>query len=219
MRVLVFVLVLANLVLLAYGQRWFGGGVPDPTRAAQQVNPERIRVVSRGAPPVAAGAPAAQLQPSAESCRRWAGLDAEGAKQLGDLAAAPRFAALKVDATRRETSGSWWVYIPPAPSRGDAERKAGQLQRLGVEEFFVVQTTGPTRNAISLGIFSTEQAARDRLVALQAKGVRSAVVGARNAGGERHVLEVRGSEADLDALAAAAAALPVKPADCGEGGR
>lgn len=217
MRLLVFVLVLLNLVLLAYTQTWLSGGSPESVRLGQQIDPERIRVVSRGSPPAGAEAAAPAASP-ADRCLTWKSVDTEGAKQLGTLLAEPRFAALKVVSSKLDAPVSWWVFIPPSPTRADAERKAGQLQRLGVADFFVVQTSGATRNSISLGIFSSEQGARDHLAALQAKGVRSAQVGPRDTGDERFSVELRGAEADLEAARGAAErALPAaKPVDCQE---
>lgn len=219
MRLLVFVLVLLNLVLLAYTQTWLNGGSPESVRLGQQIAPERIRVVSRGSPPAGAetAVPAPAANP-ADRCLAWKSVDTEGAKQLSTLLAEPRFAGLKVVSSKLDAPVSWWVFIPPSPTRADAERKAGQLQRLGVADFFVVQTSGATRNSISLGIFSSEQGARDHLAALQAKGVRSARVGPRDTGDERFSVELRGAETDLEAARGAAErALPAaKPVDCQE---
>jgi hypothetical protein len=55
----------------------------------------------------------------------------------------------------------------------------GELQALGVSDYFAVEGEGPMRNAISLGIFRSEQAANDFLESLREKGVRSARVGVR----------------------------------------
>jgi len=48
-----------------------------------------------------------------------------------------------------------------------------------VTEFFVVQDAGPWRNAISLGIFRTEEGAQTFLAGLRKRGVRSAIVARR----------------------------------------
>lgn len=111
--------------------------------------------------------------------------------------------AAKLKASRR-SEGSWWVFIPPQGDKKGADKKAGELQRLGVKEFFVV-TEGAQQFAISLGVFSREEAAQKRLEQLQSQGVRSARVGPRQAEGARQLLEVRG---DAGALATLRQGLP-----------
>ncbi len=71
------------------------------------------------------------------------------------------------------------MYIPPQANRAAAQKKAAELKKLGVEEYFVVQEEGRQRWALSLGVFRTEDAAKARLEALRARGVKSAAVGQR----------------------------------------
>jgi hypothetical protein len=49
-----------------------------------------------------------------------------------------------------------------------------------VSDFFVVQEPGPSQNAISLGLFGTEEAAQSHLGRLKERGVRSAVAERRD---------------------------------------
>ena len=62
-----------------------------------------------------------------------------------------------------------WVFIPPARDRRSAEATLAQLRRQGVGDMSIRPD-----NAISLGVFSTEEAARRFLTALEAKGVKGA---------------------------------------------
>jgi hypothetical protein len=71
------------------------------------------------------------------------------------------------------------VFIPPQPNRAAAQRKAAELKKLGVDEYFIVQEEGRQRWALSLGVFRAEDAAQAHLEALRAKGVKSAVIGQR----------------------------------------
>ncbi|MBA4092649.1 MAG: hypothetical protein C0489_01050 [Candidatus Accumulibacter sp.] len=225
MRALIFLLVLGNLLFLAWAQGYLGGsGSPDAVRLEQQLQPERLRIVGRGEPPAPESgqeAPAAAPEKTAEKvvdkaveskesavCLQWSGLapaDAERAERL----LTEKFAAFKTATLRAPASGhaSYWVYIPPLANKQEAEKKAGELKRLSVPEYFIVQDAGPQRLAISLGIFSTEAAARERFDALRAKGVRSARVGERGAESARATLEASGPEAQAAAVRAAVAAL------------
>lgn len=226
MRVFVFLLVLANLVFLAWTQGYLGGDDnPDAARLGQQVAADKLTVLSRDEPPGSRNeaspvkAPPPATMPDPEKCLAWSGLSAADAETVDGALAGERFAGVRrVRHTLAEPS-SWWVFIPPLANKAEADRKAGELKKLGVPEYFVIQDAGPNRFAISLGIFSSEQAAEDRLAALRAKGVRSAKAGPRgSARSELQTVEASGPETLLDAAReAVAAALPaVKTAACGK---
>ncbi|WP_137936920.1 SPOR domain-containing protein [Chitinivorax sp. B] len=118
---------------------------------------------------------------SAQQCIRWDAIpmaDLPRAKQLLDT--------LKIGKplgnARIEAKTRFWVYILPQSSLSDAQKKTEELQALGLSErdFFIVNDAGRWRNAISLGVYSTQDAARQRLDAVQEKGVKSARVGIRD---------------------------------------
>lgn len=81
-------------------------------------------------------------------------------------------------------AGSHMVYIPPQGTRENADRKVEQLRSLGVTDFYVIQDQSDMRWGISLGIFSSPEAAQKRLAQLKQQGVRSARIGARNTVGK-----------------------------------
>lgn len=54
--------------------------------------------------------------------------------QLSDKS--PEF---KVTRTATVSTGSYWVFIPPLPTKQDAENKTTELEKLRVTEFFIVQ--------------------------------------------------------------------------------
>ena len=120
---------------------------------------------------------------------------------------AERFSAFKPARSVTPGNSTYWVFVPPLSSKQDADRKAAELKKLGVPEFFIVQDSGPNRLAISLGIFSSEEAAKERLDALRALGVRSAKSGERGAKPALVALEVAGPEAQQGALREAVQAL------------
>jgi len=73
----------------------------------------------------------------------------------------------------------YWVHMPPVNNKAEIDRRIGELKALGVQEFFVVQEAGEWRNAISLGIFRSDEAANVFLASLRQRGVRSAIVSRR----------------------------------------
>ncbi|HEX5801864.1 MAG TPA: SPOR domain-containing protein [Azospira sp.] len=162
---------------------------------------------------------AAAAKPVPEKCVAWGGLSTADADALEAALGNERFAALRRVRHSVPEIHSWWVFIPPLATRAEADKKAGELRRLGITEYFVVQDAGPNRHAISLGIFSSESAAEAHLNALRTKGVRSAKVGGRP--GTREVsltVEVSGPESLLDAVGEAVrSTLPAaRAAACGK---
>ena len=85
----------------------------------------------------------------------------------------------KLDKRQVEQINGYWVYIPPLGSKAAVNQKVAQLKARGVGEYFIVQAAGPWRNAISLGVFKTQEAAQNYLKVLRGKDVRSARVGER----------------------------------------
>ena len=178
MRTVFFILVLANVAFFAFA--WSGGGAEADGEAqiiGQQLNPEKIHLLV----PEQVSALTRKPEPPkvATVCLEWgafAGADAARAEQ----ALEPLALGAKLTQRRQEDAAGFWVYVPPLASRQAATQKAGELKRLGVDEYFVVADDPKWRNAISLGIFKTEEAARARLDVLRAKGVKSATSGARD---------------------------------------
>ncbi|RIX48837.1 MAG: SPOR domain-containing protein [Rhodocyclales bacterium GT-UBC] len=203
MKALVFLLVLANVLFYAFSAGYFGhADNPDAERIAQQVAPEKMRLVSRGEapaikvvePPVVAApaevesaSPAAAPAVEASSppavvekiCLRWDHLSMADAGKLSSKLN-EKFPDFKLSKKTVAGDGSgWWVYIPPLPGKEEAEKKAGELRQLGVTDYFIVQESGPNRFAISLGVFSSEKGGQDRLAELKGRGVRSARLNVR----------------------------------------
>lgn len=175
MRTLFFLLLLANVVLFAYGRLGDALFPGESQLLQQQINPQAIKVL-----------PAAQLAKAAAAkrektvaCLEWgafvAGEAARAEEALAPLALGSKLAQRRVDET-----ATWWVFMPPQGSRQAATVKAGELKRLGVEDYFIVQDDPNFRFAVSLGVFRTREAAGNRLELLRAKGVRTAQVGARD---------------------------------------
>ena len=228
MRVLVFLLILSNMLFFAWTQGYLGNSTnPDALRLQQQLLADQVRVVARDEPPPDSAAKPARVE-KAEKVEKVEKLSNDVCLLLADLPVADlsrletslpeKFAAFKAERTQMTGSG-YWVFIPPLPNKPEAERKASELKKLKVPEFFVVQEPAAMRFAISLGIFSTREAAEERLEALRSKGVRSAKVGERDAKPTHGALEIRGPEEQVEALRQAIAEwLPKnKPAPCKAG--
>ncbi len=188
MRALFWILLLANAVFFAAMQWGVSGGEQGP-QAQAPLHEEKIRLAEMAQsapvsapeaapspvePPVSAPAP---VKP-ALACMEWgefSGADlkraaaAVGALQLGD----------RLERRQVEQNIGYWVYIPPLRDKVAVAQKIAQLKARGVEEYFVVPDAGPWLNAISLGVFKTQEAAQGFLEELRAKDVRTAQIGER----------------------------------------
>lgn len=186
MRILLLLLLFANLGFFAYQHLLGETDEAAAQIAALQINPEKIipvavEAVSSVAPisvPVPAAVPAAISTapvPAPVSCVEW-GLFAGSEVARADAALAAL--ALPAGAMQRRVTEAdgYWVHMPPLKTKGEVDRKVGELKALGVAEFFVVTDAGPWRNAVSLGLFKNEDAARAELDRLRTLGVRSATV-------------------------------------------
>lgn len=181
MRILFFVLALANALFFAYTR--FGSGAradSDAQIISQQLDPGKIRLLRPEQVAALTRKPEPPKAAAASVCLEWggfAGADAARAQQALD----PLALGAKLSQRKQDDVAGFWVYIAPLASRQSAAQKAAELKRLGVDDYFIVPDDPKWRNAISLGVFKTADAAKARLAALRAKGVKSATVAARAA--------------------------------------
>jgi sporulation related protein len=196
-RIVFFLLLLANLAFFAWAYFGAGRASEEPQLLEQQLNPQEIRLLS--ADQVAklaaerakqAERPKAPPKPSVVACLEL------GAFSPGDVprvqqALEPLALGPRLSQRRAEEVASYWVFIPPLRNRQAASQKAAELKKLGVDDFFVVLEDPKLRFAVSLGVFKTEEAARTRLAELRTKGVRTARVGPKETSVQKVYFAIR----------------------------
>ncbi len=206
MRALFLLLLAANLALFAWSQYYAtadGAGDPEPLR--RQVSPEKIRLL---AGPDLAGLPVLKPKPAPENCVEWGGFSVAEAPRAEQVLE-PLALGARLSQRRSEEKAGWWVFIPPQGNRAAALKKTAELKTLGIDDYFILPDEGSMRWAVSLGVFSSEEAARTRLEALRARGVRSAQTGERDTQVAKIWFQVRGADAALQGkLRGLAQALP-----------
>jgi hypothetical protein len=197
-RTVFFLLVLANVAFFAWSTYYAAQTASEPTPFQRQIDPEKLKIISPqdlSKVPVA-NAPVAQ-KPAA-TCLEWGSFTTlEAARAEKALEPLPLGAQLAQ--RRSEEAASWWVFIPPQGGRQAALKKAAELKGLGVEDYYIVAEEGDSQWALSLGVFRSEDAAKARLGALQALGVRSARVTPRETPAYKIWLQVKGVDAPLEA--------------------
>jgi hypothetical protein len=199
-RAVFLLLVLANVALYV----WSRGDAADSAPAARQIEPQKLRVIApadlpKPAPVAKKPAPPPAPPPApAVACVEWGSFPvaelARYEKALEPLSLGDRLAQ-----RRTEELAGWWVYIPSQKNRQGAARKAAELKKLGIGEFFIVQEEGEHRWALSLGVFRSEEAAQAHLAGLRTRGVRTARVGARETLVPKVWLQVKSVDAPLAA--------------------
>ncbi len=153
---------------------------PKPAAPAVAATPALASPV----PAPATTAATTPLKPSGPlACFAWRNiLPADLPNARKRLAALQLGGEVSVQNVGAEGPQRFWVYIPPRGTLADAQKKAEELRGLGVSDFFVVADGSRWNRAVSLGLFSTREAAERRLEALKQQGVRSAVVRERGEG-------------------------------------
>lgn len=208
LKSLFWLLLTVNGGLFALQRGYLGGLIADgrePQRMANQLHPDKVQLLSASAAaalaapvpePAAAPAPAAAAKPVLIACTEIGNFEPLEAKRFEQQLAA---LALGDRQSRRNVKevASHMVYIPPLGDKEAADNKAGELKRIGVANYFIIQDNSNLRWGISLGVFKTEEAAKNHLANLNRQGVHSARIGARSITSSKMAFQLH----DLDAAA------------------
>ena len=204
MRAVFLLLVAVNLALFAWVRYYAASdSASDSGPLRRQIKPDGIRILAGSelaGLPVLKPKPPAPVEPAAAqaACVEWGGFAVAEAPRA-EKALEPLALGARLSQRRSEETAGWWVFIPPQPNRPAALKKTAELKTLGIDDYFIVQDEGKMRWAVSLGIFSSEDAAKSRLDALRAKGVRSAQTGGRETQVAKIWFQARGADAPLQA--------------------
>ncbi|WCM92989.1 SPOR domain-containing protein [Acidovorax sp. NCPPB 2350] len=193
LRAAILVLLLANAGYYAWSQgllRQWGWAPAEPTepqRLEQQIQPENLRIgrpagAAEPAPPAAApsapapapagdAASAAPVAAAEGACLQAGPFDARQAEALRAAAASLPGNAWSLDTM--PIASRWMVYMGRFPDEETLEKKRAELRARKV----AYDRPGPALEpGLSLGRFSTEEAAERALATLGAQGVRTARV-------------------------------------------
>lgn len=169
-RLLFFLLLLAALAVGAH--LWLSVRTEKSDFSTRERNRDEVKLVAVTPPPVAAQR-AEESRKTVQSlagapCVEFSGIAANDAQRARDAFAALQLGT-RISERRVEEISRYWVFIPPANDRRTAEATMAQIRRQGVSDMSIRPD-----NSISLGVFSTEEAARRFLTSIEAKGVKGA---------------------------------------------
>ena len=172
-RLIFFLLLLAILGLA--GHLWLSSQSERADFTTRERNRDEVRIVGV-TPPSIAALRAEDARKTAQNlvgaaCVEFSGIapnEAQRAREaFNALQLGTRIVERRIDEVTR-----YWVYVPPTNDRRAAENRMAELRRQGVADLSI-----RADNAISLGVFSSEEAARRFLTSITARGVRGAEQG------------------------------------------
>ncbi|HEU0187431.1 MAG TPA: SPOR domain-containing protein [Gallionellaceae bacterium] len=151
---------------------------PVPVATPQTAAPAATAMPKSVSAPTSAPSPAPRAAET--GCLEWgefSGTDlARAEKALAGLKLGDHLGQRTV-----EYNHGYLVYIAPFKTQAGHTRKIRELKAAGVDDYFVIKESGKLKNAISLGVFKTEEAARHYRSELGKKGLKSVQVGPREA--------------------------------------
>ncbi len=167
MRIVLILLLLANLTLFAYTRLDSGSG--EGVLLSDQLQPDKIKLLTSQQ---VAGLGPAKIAALSDACVEWGPFsDPDRTRALADLE--PLALGRLLTQKRVEFDGGFNVFLGPFPNRGTADIRAAELKRQGVRDV-VVTETGRGQSFVSLGTFRVEAAASAYLEELVSQGIKLA---------------------------------------------
>jgi hypothetical protein len=181
------------------------------TASAPAVIPASTSTTSTPTSPPSPPSPniqSASLPLPALACVEIGNFDPGEAKSFRVRLAAAKLSARPAQRNVQEVA-SYMVFIAAEDGRDGANRRAAELRRLGLTDFYILPDSSPLHDAISLGLFKTEAAAKAYIGQLIPQGVRSARITERTASSNKVAFRLRNlNAADQAGFTALAAAFP-----------
>ena len=133
-----------------------------------------------------------------EICLEWSQFSGDTLKRVTQVLEKLQLGE-KLIQHKAEKPGGYWVYVTPRKTLQEAQKKVDELKQMGVQESYVVREPSVMRYAISLGIFSTAEAAAKYLDQLRERGVKLAVSGPRTQEINATVFQIKDSGESMTA--------------------
>lgn len=209
LRALIVLLVVLNLGVVA----WWGTRAPppEPPVAATPVGVPRLQLL-REAPRAATSAPVPRPTAPAE-CFSFGPYPTPAALRRAHARVLAQVLSARVrDVTTGRVSG-WRVFMPPFPSRAEAQAQVERMRAAGIDDLLVMPE-GDDANGIALGRYGSEDAARRRVSALQVAGFAARIAPLGDAVTQGWIDVAAGAAFDSARVAQDIAAAQVQRIEC-----
>lgn len=182
LRFALLVLLVANAGYLAWSQGWMAtlGWTPEaqtePYRLKQQVRPDVLSVVPTPpptTPSASATEPDEEILPETTVCLQSENMDEAQSKKLQQVLQQSDLPSTSWEMQSSTISGRWMVYLGKFPNETALEKRRAELRtrKIGYD-----RAGGSLEPGLSLGRFSSEDAATRELGQMLNQGVRGARV-------------------------------------------
>jgi hypothetical protein len=161
---------------------------------AVPMNVDRLRLRSQSGSDAKEEAPPARGAKAEALCVEWRGLGRDEFEKARDQLKAMTGERV-MSFTEVPINTRQWVIFPPLPSPESAAAKLNELEAAGVKDAFVVKDD-PWRNAISLGLYANDEAARRRVREVEDKGVLGTRVEVQPRQGTDYYFVIRSEDPD-----------------------
>jgi len=173
MRIVIVLLLLANVTLYLYTRLDTGGG--EAVLLQDQVQPDKIKLLT---PQQVAALGPTKVSALNDVCVEWGPFsDVDRTRALADIE--PLALGRLVSQKKVDFDNGYWVNMGPFATRSAAENRMAELRRQGLKDLSIADAS-KGQFAISFGNFSTETAAVAYTEELARIGINLAKVERRN---------------------------------------
>jgi len=173
MRIVIVLLLLANVTLYLYTRLDTGGG--EAVLLQDQVQPDKIKLLT---PQQVAALGPTKVAALNDVCVEWGPFsDVDRTRALADIE--PLALGRLVSQKKVDFDNGYWVNMGPFATRSAAENRMAELRRQGLKDLSIADAS-KGQFAISFGNFSTETAAVAYTEELARIGINLAKVERRN---------------------------------------
>ena len=213
LRALIVLLVVINLGIAA----WWATRAPAPPSPVTEAPAgvprlQLLREAPRPPAPRAAAVtpPLAGAEPT--QCFSFGPYPTPAALRRAHARVQPEVSLARVREVAGRASG-WRVFIPPMPTRIEAQAQVEKMRAAGIEDLLVM-SEGSDANGIALGRYRSEEAAKRRQAGLQAAGFTAQLAPLGDPAAQGWLDVGAGAEFDSARVAQDIAAAQVQRLDC-----
>ena len=199
LRLTFWILLVANIVMFAATQTYTDAlQKQDEPQQLAPVEQEKIRLLPSGLtiPQSQPTQPAPAVQAfETASCVEIGEFDATDAKLFeGRIKAV--FPNGSLEKLHERKPSSYMVFLPAAPNKKAAEKRVAELQKKGISNYFLITNGTQFKNAISLGIFKHEEAAKNLVAQMRKLGFEDSDIHVRTRQAESASYRISNSDSN-----------------------